>query len=226
MLVNGIDISTFGITTYNRDIQAAEVVTYDDWLRNAAYPTFIGQKEYFKDINVTFFFRGNTEQIVTENISNFIKLLEKCTIQFDKLDFYYDCTIVTSKIKRYAPGTQQQLEVTLKSSYSYKDYISIQASNVNSVTINNPGNLSAMAVVNITPSTNLGSTIIGSFSINNLAVGQSIIVDGEQILVTQNGANKYGDFAGDFLMLQPGCNTILISNTSCNINIKFKPKWI
>ena len=105
MLINGIDASTYGVTIYNRDIQPSEVVTYDDWLRNAAYPTFIGQKEYFKKILVTFVLKGNTEQIVSENISGLIKLLEKCTILFDNLSFYYDCTLTTSKITRYSPGT-------------------------------------------------------------------------------------------------------------------------
>ena len=231
MLINGIDASTYGVTTYNRDIQPSEVVTYDDWLRNAASPTFVGQKEFFKKILITFVIKGNTEQIVLENMSGLIKLLEKSTILFDNLSFYYDCTLTTSKITRYSPGTQQRLEVEMKAGYAYKPALTSTMNNVSSMIITTSGNLATPAIITITvPIDTISLTINGlgpTITINNLHASKAIIIDGEACLVTENGINKFADAdMWGFPVLKPGVNIIALSTANCNLNITYKPKYI
>ena len=231
MLINGIDASTYGVTIYNRDIQPTEVVTYDDWLRNAACPTFVGQKEFFKKIIITFVLKGTTEQIVLENISGLIKLLEKCTILFDNLSFYYDCTLTTSKVTRYSPGTQQKLEVEMKSGYAYKSALTSTMDNVSSMIITTPGNLATPAIITITVPIDTVSLNINGFgqtmTINNLHASKATIIDGEACLVTENGINKFADAdMWGFPILNPGVNTITLSTSNCTLNITYKPKYI
>ena len=231
MQINGIDISTYGVTTYNRDIQTAEVVTYDDWLRNAANPTFVGQKEYFKKILITFVLKASTEQAVLENISNLIKLLEKSTILFDNLSFYYDCILTTSKITRYVPGTQQKLEVELKSGYAYKTALTNTISSVTTLAINVPGNLATPAIVTVTvPIATISLTINGlgrTITINNLHANTPVTIDGELCVVTENGVNKFAEIdMWGFPVLNPGANTITLSSANCTVSINYKPKYI
>ena len=231
MQINGIDVITYGVTTYNRDIQPSEVVTYDDWIRNAASPTFVGQKEYFKKILITFVFKGTTEQIVSENISNLIKLLEKCTILFDNLSFYYDCTLTTSKIIRYVPGTQQKLEVEMKSGYAYKTALNSAMKNISSLAISVPGNITTPAIVTVTvPIATISLVISGlgqTITINNLHANTPVTIDGEWCVVTESGGNKFAEVdMWGFPILNPGANTITLSSSNCTVNINYKPKYI
>lgn len=230
MLINGIDHRQFGIVTYSKDIETAQIITYDDWLRNGPTPVKIGQKEYYKLITVKFFIRGTSVQATTEKISNLATALKRCTLKFDKLDFYYDSTLDTTNTEKHN-GLEQTITATFKSSYAYKDYVTVTGNGVSSLTVNNTGNLPSMAVVTITPTAAIASLTLTGFkdsvTIANLSSGVPVIIDGESCTITQNGLNKYSDATlWSFPTLLIGSNVITISNTNCNISIKYKPKWL
>lgn len=230
MQVNGIDISAFNARLLSKDIQTAEVVIYDDWLRNASNPLYFGKSEKFKPIKIQLLIKGTDNESALNDISNLIKQFEKCTIKFDDLSFYYDCTIVNKKDERVI-RSKYTLDVELKSKYAYKPEVTETLNHVFTKTINVPGNTNTPAIVEITPGINMiDITITGfgdTFKISNLTANQKVIVDGEAGLVTMNGANKYGDFDGwEFPELIPGSNTITVSNANCTIDIKYKPRWI
>lgn len=230
MLVNNIDISNFKARLLKKDIQTAEVVIYDDWLRNALNPLYIGKEEKYKQIKLELFIDDIDDESALNDISNLIKQFEKCTVKFDDLSYYYDCLIVNKNHERKAKG-KYILNMEFKSGYAYKTEITETMDHVSSKTINVPGNLPSPAIIEITPIIDMVDIIISgfgdSFTIKSLQANQKVIVDGESCLVTQAGANKFSDYDGwNFPVLQPGSNTITISNTNCIVNIKYKPRWI
>jgi phage-related protein len=165
------------------------------------------------------------------NISNLVNVLNRSTLKFDDLSFYYDATIVNKNHTKHSRNLWS-LDVDMKAPYAYKGEIVETASRVNTKTINVPGNLQTAAIVEVTPSINIiDLTITGlgeSFTIKNLTAGQKVIINGEDCTVIQNGVNKFGDFDGwEFPKLNPGANTITFSKNSCDVNIKikYKPRW-
>lgn len=231
MLVNNINISTFKATLLSKDIQTAEIIIYDDWLRNALDPSYLGKKEKYKPVKIKLLIEDTNEDSALNDISNLIKQLEKCVIKFDDLSFYYSCTITNKKHEQITIG-RYTLDVELKSGYAYKDYITEIASRIASKTINIPSNQETQAIVEITPSIDLIDIVVNGLSkdpivIKNLKQGQKVIINGEDGTVTCNGINKYGDTdLWNFPKLVPGANTLSFSQSNCDITIKYRPRWI
>lgn len=231
VLVNNIDISNFKAKLITKDIQTAGIITYDDWLRSSLNPLDLGKKENYKHIKITLYIEDVDEDSALTDISNLVKQFEKCTIKFDDLSYYYDCTIVTKNHEKFGDNEgKYSLDVELKG-YAYRSEITEAANRLSSKTINVSGNQETPAIVEITPSINLVDlTITGfgeSFTIKNLTAGQKVVINGEDGTVLQGSANKFSDWDGwEFPRLSPGANTITFSKSSCDITIKYKPRWI
>lgn len=230
MLVNNIDVTTFGVLSVDRDIQLSEVTTYEDWLRKGLSPVINYQKEYFKKIKCKFFFRAKSHEEVLSNISNFTSELKTCTLKFDDLDFYYDCTLENSNIIHHNI-LEKTLEIEFKCAYSYKAVITENIDNQNTKVINSQGNLPAPAIVTIVLPIDIISYKIDGFEdsiiVNNIHANIPIIIDGEKCIVTENGQNKFSDVdMWSFPTIKPGENTISVDNSKGSLTIKYKPKWL
>lgn len=231
MLINGIDIVNSHAQLLKKDIQTAEVVIYDDWLRNALNPLYLSKQETYKQLKLQLLIKDTDGEHCLTDISGLIKQLEKCTIKFDDLSFYYDCLIVSKSHKRLAQGRWYTLDVELKSGYAYKTAVTETLDHVASKTITVPGNLPTPAIVTITAPINTSTlTLTGfkdSITVNNLLANIPRIIDGEACTVLQAGVNKFIDTdMWSFPVLQPGANTIATSNSNCVITISYKPKYI
>ncbi|MFR4584880.1 phage distal tail protein, partial [Clostridium cadaveris] len=67
----------------------------------------------------------------------------------------------------------------------------------------------------------------GPITIKNLTAGKKVIINGEDGTVLENGINKFGDTElWEWPRLLPGSNTITVSKNSCDITIKYKPRYI
>ena len=225
MLLNNVEIKSYAATLLTKDIQTAEIVTYQDWLKNA--PSFIiqGQEEKYKAIHCEFAVKGTGDDDILEKISNLVKLSENCTIRFDGSAFLYDATIKDKNHKRIT-GTLYRLHIEWQSGDAYQAEITETLSQVASKNINVSGNLKTPVVIEITPTLNLSTITVAGMTVNNLTANQTVIINTEDFTVLQGVVNKYGDTSGDFPFLDPGNNTITVSDTNCTINVKYKPRWL
>jgi phage-related protein len=231
MLVNSIDIATFKATLLTKDIQTANVVVYDNWLRNALKPLYMGKQEQYKQIKLGLLVEDINDDSALTDISNLVKQLEECTIKIDEINFYYNCLIVNKSNYKKAPGIYT-LDVELKSGYAYKPAITETMNHVSSKTINVPGNLATDVIVTVTvPIDTISLTLTGlsedPIKINNLKANIPVIISGEDDTVLQSGTNKFGDCdIWEFPSLQPGSNTVGVSTANCVVQIQYKPRWI
>lgn len=225
MLINGIDIATYGAEYLKKDIQTAEVVTYKDWLRNAPNYIVQAQQEQYKVITCDLIVKGTDDDDILQKISNLIKHAESCTIQFDGTTFLYDAALKDKSHKRII-STNYELHIEWEAGYAYQAEITETFAGVTSKTINVSGNLKTPATIEITPTINLAEITVAGMTIQNLTASQTVIVSTEDFTVLQNGVNKYGDTSGDFPFLIPGNNTITVSDTNSSIDIKYKPRWL
>lgn len=230
MLINNVSITSFNAKLLKKDIQTAEIIVYEDWLRKALSPIVIEKEEKYKKINTEYLVKGSTDSEALINISNLIKSAEECIIKFSNIDFYYNCFIVDKSHTRIKEGIYR-LKMEFKSSYAYKDELVEIISNVTSKAITALGNTEMPVILEITPSINLIDLTINGlgdeFILKNLTTGNTVIINSEEGTVLENGVNKFIDFEGwDFPVLNPGNNIITLSSENCIINLRYKPRWI
>lgn len=235
MLVNGIDITTYHAKLLNKDIQTATITVFDDWLRKALNPLYLGMQETFKSIKLQFVVEDTTDDDCLMDISNLISQLKKCTVKFDDIDFYYDCTIANTDHGRLVEKGYFAVNVELKSGYAYGEEVTATINHVDHIDIYVLGNLPTPARITITVPINMSSFTITTtdtifhwtITVNNLLANVPVIIDGELGTVLQNGSNKFGDTDfWEFPILQPKANTIAVSNSNCVVSLLYKPKYI
>ena len=207
MTINGTDITQFHAILLSKHIQPAAVTTYTYWLRQGLGPLNYGHKETFKIIKLTIYLEDSSEDAVADDISNLMTALKSCTLKFDDLTKYFDCTIADSLSDpdtMIAPGVHQ-LDVTLNSSYAYLPAVSVPLTS-QSQTVTAQGNLPSPAVVTLTPTQDIGAVALTGLSkkpiiVKNLHANAPVTIDGEACTVTEpdietvlteaQGANKW-----------------------------------
>lgn len=231
MKVNNIDISTFKAKLMSRNIRSADFEIINYWGNNSLIPLI--NKNYnhsYKELNLKL-------DVVCQNAneleimkSNLINQLEIATIKFDDMNYDYIGFCSEVPTSSYVMPGNEILSVNMLVYCSGAEKVET-ANRVNSKTINVSGNLDTPAIVEITPSINIIDLVVTglgeSFTIKNLMAGQKVIINGEDCAVLQNGVNKFLDYDGwDFPRLKPGSNTITFSKNSCDVTIKYKPRFI
>jgi len=105
MLVNGIDLSVFGVQLYDRVIESNRVTTVDEWIEGDIQPTSIRQQDKFKNIRLKFLVLKDDEAEAFLVMSKLTALFKKATVIFDDIDLLFDVTMRgAAKQKRLSNG--------------------------------------------------------------------------------------------------------------------------
>lgn len=233
MLIDRINI----LTAYNsimtkRDIQTSKVVNYNDWLENADNPIKLKEERFkFSEITVKLLVEGSSENDVLTKISNIITKCKSGVLKFDDIEYSFNVTLIDS-LNRIIRSEYYELTLIFQSDCKYKPQVIEVANKVTTKAITVTGNMSTPCTIEITPISDiidikLEGLADDPITIRNLKANKKVIIDGELGKVTVDGVNKFGDTdMWDFPRLVPGTNSIKISRNSCDINIKYKPRFI
>ena len=93
MVINGLDLSVYGVTLYNRVLTSNEVKTSREWLEGDIQPTFVRQQDSFKLMKLEFLVSGEDERAAFVTMSQLTAALKQATIVFDDLPFAFDVTL-------------------------------------------------------------------------------------------------------------------------------------
>ena len=241
MQINGIDISRWHARQWAVSIGNHAITNNSEWNRGSPDPFLIGGTVGFKIIKVTLLIKDSTREAMTMDRSNIVAaLMEPVDIALD--GFAHKFRVVLSKDASveetisYRQDLWHKLTLELQG-YEYGSEISVTGSG--SLTVNNPGNIATPAILEITPTIGSASITVSGIcrdpdskndfpvTIKNLVTGKKVVIDGENGLVTQDGALKAGDV--DFWeapILFPGTNKITCSNSNMKMTVKFKPRFM
>lgn len=136
MLINNVELSSLGITLYDRVLSTNTVKTTQEWLDGDIQPTFIRQQEGFKNMQLSFLLLTNSEEEAFMKISQLTRLLKRASIQFDDMDLIFDVTlegkasenrlkngnfVVTYNLKSdYAKGARETYTTDANAAHSFK----------------------------------------------------------------------------------------------------------
>jgi len=232
MKINGIDIATYEAKQLSVDIQTANINIVNDWLRKSLLPIFLSSYTDFLAIKIQLLFKGDSRDEILLNISNLVSnFMGETDLELDGYSRNYKAVLTSKTTNKTISPFTYTLDLEF-AGYCYGDKITETANRLVSKIINIPGNQNTPAIVEITPSIDLIDLVItgladDTITISNLTAGNKVIIDGEAGTILENGANKFTDFDGwEFPRLVPGANIITFSQVNCDINIKYKPRYI
>ena len=232
MQINGQDSETiYGFKYLRREIGSPTYGIYGrEWPKNALRPILGDRRVRYAPMQVILLYEGS-EQLYEDAKSRLLRDIADSTITFSDLDFFFDVSLESSETEKFRGTKYRELTLDLDIYAKYKAEITETANRVSSRQLNVPATAETPAIIEITPSVDLIDIVISgfgeTFTVKNLATGQKVIVNGEDCIVTQAGANKYSDYIGwGFPVLHPEINALTFSQTSADITIKYKPRWL
>lgn len=232
MLINDIDISIFNASQLKVDIQNSNINIEKDWFRNSPIPIEINSKVTFKPINVELYFKGKGREDILKNISDLIVLLKnKAKIKFDKFTNFYFCFLEESEIQKTISKDRYKLVLKFLG-YEIGLGQTIDINQVKSKIVYSEGNINTPIILEITPIIDMVDLSIGGLTqdpliIKNLKENKKIIIDSLEGTVLQEGENKFTDTDfWEFPFLVPGINTLQVDKDTCNITIKYNPRYL
>lgn len=232
MKINNIDISKFKAKLMDRSIRNTDFSVENFWPEKSLNP-FINKdvKHKFKELNMTLDLLCDNANELEIIKSNLLKELEISTIKFNDIDFiYYGFCIEPPSISEYVMPGNEIISVKMYV-YCTGELKEEHLNKTNCKTINNPGNLKTPVIVEIIPSIDIIDLKIDGLNedaiiIKNLKQNKKIILDGKEGTITQEGINKFDDTdLWEFPFLVPGENIIKLSKDSCDVVIKFEPRY-
>ena len=232
MKINNTDIKIFNAKQLKVDIQNSKIELSKEWLKKSLTPVEISSKISFKPIKVELYFRGIDRDSILKNISDLVLLLKNRSIlKFDNYSNSYVCFLEDTEIEKTIRKDRYKLNLSLQG-FEIGSEVIETIDRLTSKTIHINGNLKTPCIVEITPVIDMIDLTITGLSeepiiVKNLKGNKKIIIDGIEGTVTQDGINKFNDTdMWEFPFLVPGTNTITVNKDTCNIKIKYNPRFL
>ena len=230
MIVNNIDIKTYGASVSNKLIQPSEIDIKKSKVGNIY--SQLSSKVGFKKITIKILFEAIDRNTAYKNISHFMaNFINEADIKFNNLEHYFHVYLTNSSIEDTEFDEWLYLNLELDG-YEYGEEVVEVMDGVTEKTIFVKGNMPAQCIIEITPKADLSEIALKGFSddsivVRNLVKGNTIVIDGVKGKVTCNGINKFRDVEiWEFPKLNCGINSLAYSKNICQIKIKYKQRYI
>ena len=232
MLINNSSANVkYNMVLNEKKISPSKTNCNLQWLKGALTPILLDTETKFCDIECKFTIEALTEDEFEFKFSELNKEIIECVLKFDDINRLYKCYI--QSMKEPVRITPYNWEFTCSwVGYKYKDEIVVDIKKELSKTIDVKGTLKTPCILEVTPSVDLIDITINGLAndpiiVKNLKQGKKIIIDGKEGTVTEEGINKFKDTdLWEFPFLNPGVNNITLSKNSCNVAIKYEPRYL
>lgn len=233
MLINNIDISKYNARVLDVNIQNSSISNLSDLdIKNKLLPLFLQSKVALNNITVTLLINSLDKRQYYLDKSNLLSnMLESFDIYFKDRDLKFKCVLVNQADQPSLRQIRGRFQLTFIG-YNLENEVIETINRVTSKTLDAFGNYKVPIIMEITPVIDMIDLKITGLSedpliVKNLKGAKTIIIDGMNGTVTQDGINKFNDTdMWEFPFLVPGKNNILLSKDTCNITIKYNPRYI
>ncbi|WP_221400344.1 phage tail family protein [Clostridium perfringens] len=232
MLINNSSANAkYNMVLNEKKISPSKTSSNLQWLKGALTPVLLEKETKFCDIECKFTIEALTEDEFEFKFSELNKEIIECVLKFDDINMLYKCYI--QSVKEPVRITPYNWEFTCNwIGYKFSNEIIVKIKKEDSKNIKVRGNLKTPAIVEITPSIDLIDLVINGLAndpiiIKNLHANKKVIINGKEGTVLEEGKNKFEDTDfWEFPFLVPGPNTITLSKNSCDVVIKYEPRYL
>lgn len=233
MLINNIDISKYNARVLDVNIQNSSISNLSDLdIKNKLIPLFLQSKVALNNITVTLLINSLDKRQYYLDKSNLLSnMLDSFDIYFKDRNLKFKCVLVNQSDQASLRQIRGRFQLTFIG-YNLENEVIETINRITSKTVDAFGNYKVPIIVEITPVIDMIDLKITGLSedpliVKNLKGNKTIIIDGTNGTVTQDGINKFNDAdMWEFPFLVPGKNNILLSKDTCNITIKYNPRYI
>lgn len=233
MLINNIDIKNFDSQILEVDIQNSKIISKENINTiNRLFPTFLKNEVGLNAITVTLLVNSLDKKRYFIDKSNLLKqMLKPFYLYFKDRDLKFYCVLLDQINKASLKQIRGKLQLQIIG-YNVESLEILNLNRIDKKTFNVNGNYTVPAVLEITPSADLIDITINGLAndpiiIKNLKQGKKIIIDSKEGTVLEEGKNKFSDTDfWEFPFLNPGPNTITLSKNSCDVTIRYEPRYL
>lgn len=233
MLINNIDVSKYNARVLDVNIQNSSISNLSDLdIKNKLLPLFLKSKVALNNITVTLLINSLDKRQYYLDKSNLLSnMLESFDIYFKDRNLKFKCVLVNQADQPSLRQIRGRFQLTFIG-YNLENEVIETINRIASKTVDAFGNYKVPIIMEITPVIDMIDLKITGLSedpliVKNLKGTKTIIIDGIDGTVTQDGINKFNDTdMWEFPFLVPGKNNILLSKDTCNITIKYNPRYI
>lgn len=233
MLINNIDISKYNARVLDVNIQNSSISNLSDLdIKNKLLPLFLQSKVALNNITVTLLINSLDKRQYYLDKSNLLSnMLDSFDIYFKDRNLKFKCVLVNQADQASLRQIRGRFQLTFIG-YNLENEVIETINRVTSKTVDAFGNYKVPIIMEITSVIDIIDLKITGLSedpliVKNLKGTKTIIIDGINGTVTQDGINKFNDTdMWEFPFLVPGKNNILLSKDTCNITIKYNPRYI
>ena len=194
MIVNDIDIKTYGASVSTKLIQPSEIDIKKSKVGNIYNQ--LSSKVGFKKITIKILFESIDRDTAYKNISHFMaNFINEADIKFNNLEHYFHVYLINSSVEDTEFDEWLYLNLELDG-YEYGEEVVEVMDGVTEKTIFVKGNMETPCVIEITPKADLSEITLSGFGddpivVRNLVKGNTVVIDGEKGKVTVNGVNAF-----------------------------------
>lgn len=250
MKIGGWNIASAGAYQWNVTPGTHTLKNNSEWLRGSPVPVMSGNYMGFKTLKVALMVTGDGRENILNRCSTVIShLTEPAEIELDGFTHrFYGIlskhSLTENPLKIPDVWKNRAAKLTLEfDGYEFaaakkgKPYTA-SASCKRNLVFKNQGNILTPAVIEITPQAGAASLLLTGIcrdvstmedlpvTVGNLTAGQTVILDGETGLFTENGEIKPDLEIWGRPALLPGVNTVTADNDWMDITIKYYPRYI
>jgi hypothetical protein len=225
MIINGKNLTEYGAKLLSYKVSGSEI-SNDYYLGLGSHtPVMLNCEVKMKPLEMVLSFTGTDRFDVAAKVSQFSKAVSQSSEIAMPDGFNYLC--ILTGISEATQITSTMLEVTYQ--FSAIQRMNLVTASLNS--LNNDvlcqSNVETECVYEITSSTDLETFTLNDMIIHQLDANKTLIIDGLDKLVTQDGINRFADVEmNEFPKLSSGSNMITKSDASVNVILKYYPTFI
>lgn len=241
MLIGNWDISAADARQWNVKPGFHSFKNDSEWDEGASLPVMFKNRIEFKTFTVTLMIKcaGGRQAIIARCSEILSHLIEPTELTLEGFENKFFAVMTKSSHDETAIQHWHKLTIEFEG-YEYAKDETVQTfSGTSEFTVTNPGNIQSPAIVEITPKIGAASIILTGIcrdpnmgtdlpvTVRELTTGNTVILDGETGLFTQNGELKAADIDIWALPdLLPGDNKITVNNSRMDIAVRFHPRFI
>ncbi len=232
MKVNGIDARKYNAKQLTVEIQPPTVAVNYEWLTGALQPTEFETDVTMGHLKICVYFRGKDRNSIIRTMSEFMSnFTTACDLELDGYKGKYRGFLTGDDFEKTI--TKKRYKINLEfDGYFYDDEIAVTFDGVTSGSFFMVGSRRTPCTVEVYAKSALTNYVIkglgdDDITIQSLASGKTVIIDGIKGIVTISGANAFDKVSlWEFPVIKTGGTSLTFSSNKARVTVRYHPMWI
>lgn len=232
MKVNGIDARKFNANQLTVEIQPPVVAVNYEWMTGALQPTEFETDVTMGHLKMCVYFRGRDRNSIIRTMSEFMaNFTTACDLELDGYKGKYRGFLTADDFEKTI--TKKRYKINLEfDGYFYDDEIAVTFDGVTFGSFYMFGSRKTPCILEVYARSALTDYVIkglgdDDITVQSLAGGETVIIDGIRGIVTISGANAFDVVSlWEFPFIKPGGTVLEFSDDSARVKIRYHPMWI